>query len=592
MHHVPHLPPSPRYHGPVFDHMGSHMQNSDMPMSSLGKLPKLPFPVFDGDNPRLWIYRCESYFDMYEVEPEAWVKVASMYLAPHVACWFQSVERKQPRLSWPLLCRLLHERFGRDPYESLLRQLFRIHQQSSVTDYQDHFFTLVDQLAVYESVPDPLFFATRFVDGLRTDIRAVVMLQRPLDLDSACSLALLQEEVALPSGRHEHRKEAYQPWLKSATASARPMQLPPPPTSSLHKPESYQKKRDGVPSSVDGKLAALKAYRRARGLCDRCAEKWHRGHTCNATVQLHALQEVWELLSENSGEDSSIHEQTLEEPIIMAISAEAVTGSSAKRSMRFLGSMLGKDILILVDSGSTHSFINQSTVQHHTIVPVAATPFRVQVANGGLLSCDKMIPHAVWSIQGCEFSQDLRVLPLPKFDLILGMDWLEFYSPMEVHWQHRWLCIPYHDRQVVLYGCAAQATDILLHITPVMSFVLDTPPEAVHPAVSAILSQFHQVFAQPSSLPPVRACDHAIPLVPGATPVNIRPYRYSPSLKDEIEQHIVKMLQNGIIRPSSSEFSSPVLLVRKKDGSFRFCVDYRYLNALTIKWKFPIPVFD
>jgi hypothetical protein len=214
------------------------------------------------------------------------------------------------------------------------------------------------------------------------------------------------------------------------------------------------------------------------------------------------------------------------------------------------------------------------------------------VANGGLLSCDKMIPHAVWSIQGCEFSQDLRVLPLPKFDLILGMDWLEFYSPMEVHWQHRWLCIPYHDRQVVLYGCAAQATDILLHITPVMSFVLDTPPEAVHPAVSAILSQFHQVFAQPSSLPPVRACDHAIPLVPGATPVNIRPYRYSPSLKDEIEQHIVKMLQNGIIRPSSSEFSSPVLLVRKKDGSFRFCVDYRYLNALTIKWKFPIPVFD
>jgi hypothetical protein len=138
-------------------------------------------------------------------------------------------------------------------------------------------------------VPDPLFFATRFVDGLHTDIRAVVMLQRPLDLDSACSLALLQEEVALPSGRQEHRKEAYQPWLKSATLSARPMPLPPPPTSSVHKPDSYKKKIDGVPSSVDGKLAALKAYRRARGLCDRCAEKWHHGYTCNATEQLHAL---------------------------------------------------------------------------------------------------------------------------------------------------------------------------------------------------------------------------------------------------------------------------------------------------------------
>lgn len=79
----------------------------------------------------------------------------------------------------------------------MLRHLFHIQQTSSVDEYQDHFVTLVDHLVVYQSVPDPLFFATRFGEGLHSDIRATVMLQRPLDLDCACYMALLQEEVAL-----------------------------------------------------------------------------------------------------------------------------------------------------------------------------------------------------------------------------------------------------------------------------------------------------------------------------------------------------------------------------------------------------------
>lgn len=100
------------------------------------------------------------------------------------------------------------------------------------------------------------------------------------------------------------------------------------------------------------------------------------------------------------------------------------------------------------------------------------------------------------------------------------------------------------------------------------------------------------MFTIPNSLPPKRACDHAIPLVSGATPVNVRAYRYPPSLKDEIEAQVQAMLAQGLIHPSSSPFSSPVLLVRKKDGSWRFCVNYRYLNALTVKSLHPIPIFE
>lgn len=86
---------------------------------------------------------------------------------------------------------MLHERFGKDQYQSLVRQLFRIKQLGTVVEYIEQFSNLVDQLSAYESVADPLFFSTRFVDGLRDDIRVVVLVERLSDLDTACTLALL-----------------------------------------------------------------------------------------------------------------------------------------------------------------------------------------------------------------------------------------------------------------------------------------------------------------------------------------------------------------------------------------------------------------
>jgi hypothetical protein len=100
------------------------------------------------------------------------------------------------------------------------------------------------------------------------------------------------------------------------------------------------------------------------------------------------------------------------------------------------------------------------------------------------------------------------------------------------------------------------------------------------------------VFAEPKSLPPTRDYDHAITLKPDAAPFNARPYRYFPEHKTEIESQVRKMLAAGIITHSMSPFASPVLLVLKKDGSWRFCIDYRRLNELTVKNVFPMPVID
>jgi hypothetical protein len=76
------------------------------------------------------------------------------------------------------------------------------------------------------------------------------------------------------------------------------------------------------------------------------------------------------------------------------------------------------------------------------------------------------------------------------------------------------------------------------------------------------------------------------------TRINCWPYRYSPQQKDEIERQVAKMLQSGLVVPSISPFASPILIVKKKDDNWRFCVDYRKLNALSIKNKFPMPVID
>lgn len=107
-----------------------------------------------------------------------------------------------------------------------------------------------------------------------------------------------------------------------------------------------------------------------------------------------------------------------------------------------------------------------------------------------------------------------------------------------------------------------------------------------------LLKEFAGVFQEPSGLPPKRDQDHAITLREGASIPNLQPYQYPYYQKNEIEKIIKEMLQAGIIRPSTSPYSSPVILVRKKDGGWHFCVDYRALNKLTILDKYSIPIIE
>lgn len=126
-----------------------------------------------------------------------------------------------------------------------------------------------------------------------------------------------------------------------------------------------------------------------------------------------------------------------------------------------------------------------------------------------------------------------------------------------------------------------------MHTSPALEGVHHTPPP-----FEPLLHSYWDLFDPPTRLPPTRPTNHRITLLLGTQLVNVRPYRYVHAHKTEIERQVKDMLAASVIRPSSSPFSSLALLVHKSDGTWRFCVDYRNLNQVTVKFPFPVPVID
>jgi hypothetical protein len=252
----------------------------------------------------------------------------------------------------------------------------------------------------------------------------------------------------------------------------------------------------------------------------------------------------------------------------------------------------GHAFLFLVDSGSSACFIDQARARLLSGAHKLPRPIPVQVAGGALLESTDYFPQLAWSAAGAEFHDTFRVLSLASYDGIIGLDWLGKYSPMITHWEEGWLAIQHEGKQVVLQG---EGADLCTHAVVELHLVreaAETEPVPIKPEVQAVLDKYASVFAAPTGLPPRRRYDHHIPLVPGARPVSKCPYRVAPELKTEIERQVQELLDQGVITHSSSAFGSPVLLVKKGDRTWRLVIDYRHLNALTVKGKYPLPVID
>jgi hypothetical protein len=165
--------------------------------------------------------------------------------------------------------------------------------------------------------------------------------------------------------------------------------------------------------------------------------------------------------------------------------------------------------------------------------------------------------------------------------MVLGVQWLRMLGPVLWDFARHTMAFTRDGKRVLWRGVDTTPGPTSATLTGSQGDLL-----------GALLEEFAGLFVEPQALRPHRHISHRIRLKPGTTAVAVRPYRYAYAQKDELEHQCDDMLRLGIIRPSTLAFSSPALLIKKADGTWRFCVDYRALNDATIKDKFPIPVVE
>lgn len=225
--------------------------------------------------------------------------------------------------------------------------------------------------------------------------------------------------------------------------------LPPPPRTD--KATQLSSAVAAAPSHSESPLAAIKALRRAQGLCFKCAGKWHRDHKCPPKV-LMAVEAIWEGVPDV---DSASEVDCSEPPpsqLFMAISKAALQGTPATCAIRLHGSIQRQSVVLLVDSGSSASFISESLAACLQGVTVTSSSSSVQVAGGGVLPSSGVLLQLPWSVDSSIFHTDFRLLKLQTYDAIVGMDWLSTHSLMLVDWDNTWLVIPHQGRPVLLQG--------------------------------------------------------------------------------------------------------------------------------------------
>ncbi|GJZ70825.1 putative reverse transcriptase domain-containing protein [Tanacetum coccineum] len=259
---------------------------------------------------------------------------------------------------------------------------------------------------------------------------------------------------------------------------------------------------------------------------------------------------------------------------------------------------------VLFDSGADKSFVSISLASKLNIPPITIDTFYdIKMADGNLVSTNTVIQGAILTLLNQPFKIDLMPIKLGSFDVVIGMDWLSKYHA-RIICDEKVVHIPIDGETLIIRGdrsktqlnlisCIKTERYISRGCQVFVAQIMEKKSDEKRLEDIPVVREFPEVFPEDlPGLPPVRQVEFQIDLIPGATPVARAPYRLAPSEMQELSNQLQELADRGFIRPSTSPWGAPVLFVKKKDGSFRMCIDYRELNKLTVKNRYPLPRID
>jgi hypothetical protein len=237
---------------------------------------------------------------------------------------------------------------------------------------------------------------------------------------------------------------------------------------------------------------------------------------------------------------------------------------------------------VLFDSGASHSFITENFVEKGKLKLTMMPRAMLAQIPGSVMKTKRNCLDVPVDIHGVSFEANLIILGTKGLDVVLGMDWMTRYQG-HIDCARKAITVTNSDGIQIEY-IATMPSRKAYYKKSVAGPTLDQVP---------VVCEYPDVFPEElPGMPPDQDIEFIIELVPGTAHIAQRPYRMNPQELEELKKQLADMLNKGLIRPSTSPWGSPVIFVDKQDGTIRLCVDYRKLNEVTIKNKYPLPKIE